>query len=76
MFSIGAIAFMWFLYPKSYSYSASLNNSMFFYEANMVGTLPSSVNVPWRGNAMTGDRTPVGGDLTGGWITGNAGGAP
>lgn len=53
-----------------YDYSATLKNSMFFYEANMVGNLPSSVNIQWRGDAMTGDLTPIGTDLTGGWITG------
>ena len=36
MFSIGAIIFMWFLYPKQYDYKAQLSKSMFFYEANMV----------------------------------------
>ena len=36
MFSIGAIIFMWFLYPKQYDYKAQLDKGMFFYQANMV----------------------------------------
>lgn len=66
-----------FLYPVHYDYSATLKNSMFFYEANMVGNLPSSVSrsIPWRGDAMTADITPIGTDLTGGWITGKNAGA-
>lgn len=63
-----------FLYPTSYDYNATLKNSMFFYEANMVGNLPPSItsSIPWRGSAMTGDLTPIGTDLTGGWLTGDA----
>ena len=36
VFSIGAIIFMWFLYPKQYDYKAQLDKGMFFYQANMV----------------------------------------
>jgi len=36
VFSIGAIIFMWFLYPKQYDYQAQLDKGMFFYQANMV----------------------------------------
>jgi len=40
VFSIGAIIFMWFLYPKQYDYHAQLDKSMFFYQANMVRCTP------------------------------------
>jgi hypothetical protein len=40
-----------------------------------VGTLPADIDIPWRQSAMTGDLTPLGGDLTGGWLTGDAAGA-
>ena len=66
-----------FLYPKHYDYSAVLKDSMFFYEANMLGALPASLaqSIPWRGEAMIGDLTPMLTDLTGGWITGKDAGA-
>ena len=39
-----------------------------------VGHLPANINIPWRQSAMTGDVTPLGADLTGGWITGSEAG--
>ena len=58
VFSIGAIIFMWFLYPKQYDYTAQLSKSMFFYEANMVRALvcldrQRKLCSPLGGNAMT-----------------------
>ena len=40
-----------------------------------VGHLPANIDIPWRQSAMTGDVTPLGADLTGGWITGSEAGA-
>ena len=42
VFSIGAIIFMWFLYPKQYDYQAQLDKGMFFYQANMVRPPPTT----------------------------------
>ncbi len=39
-----------------------------------VGHLPANIDIPWRQSAMTGDVTPLGADLTGGWITGSEAG--
>lgn len=36
-----ALAFMWFLYPAKFDYTRTLGNSMFYYEANMLGNLPT-----------------------------------
>ncbi len=43
--------------------------------SRQVGHLPANIDIPWRQSAMTGDVTPLGADLTGGWITGSEAGA-
>ena len=54
------------------TYSGTINDSL---SPLQVGHLPANIDIPWRQSAMTGDVTPLGDDLTGGWITGSDAGA-
>lgn len=65
-----AIAFMWFLYPLKIDYSDLLKSAPFFYEANMLGPLPTGYNIPWRGDSFLNDTSPLGEQILGGWIVG------
>ena len=49
------------------NYGEALQKSIYFYEAQQSGQLPSWNRVPWRGDATTNDGTDVGLDLSGGW---------
>ena len=40
---------------SSYNFAKLLQYSLYFYDANMCGTLPSTNLVSWRGNCHTGD---------------------
>ncbi|MCR9286125.1 MAG: glycoside hydrolase family 9 protein [Bacteroidetes bacterium] len=51
----------------NYNYGEVLQKSLFFYEAQQAGTLPSFNRVQWRGDAATGD-SDGGLDLAGGWF--------
>ncbi|MEM6631135.1 MAG: glycoside hydrolase family 9 protein [Bacteroidota bacterium] len=51
----------------SYNYAEVLQQSMFFYEVQRSGILPTTNRVTWRGNSAEGDGQEVGIDLTGGW---------
>jgi endoglucanase len=48
-------------------YAEVLQKSLFFYEAQQSGTLPSFNRVSWRGNSAINDGSDVGKNLTGGW---------
>jgi hypothetical protein len=50
-----------------YNYAEALQKSMFFYEAQRSGDLPTSNRVSWRADSAMGDGSDVGKDLTGGW---------
>lgn len=52
--------------PK-YNYAEALQKSIFFYEAQQSGPLPSWNRVSWRGDSRLTDGADVGHDLTGGW---------
>jgi chitodextrinase len=71
--SLSAIALVLGLIPpgasaqSTFNYGEVLQKSMFFYEAQRSGTLPSSNRVEWRGNSGLKDGSDVGIDLTGGW---------
>ena len=48
-------------------YAEALQKSIFFYEAQQSGTLPTFNRVKWRGNSALTDGNDVGKNLTGGW---------
>jgi len=52
---------------QSYNYAEALQKSMFFYEAQRSGTLPTTHRVTWRANSALTDGSDVGLNLTGGW---------
>lgn len=54
-------------YAQQYNYAEVLQKSMFFYESQRSGTLPSDNRVTWRGNSALNDGSDVGKNLTGGW---------
>lgn len=49
------------------NYAEVLQKSMFFYEAQRAGTLPSDNRVNWRANSCVNDGADVGTDLSKGW---------
>lgn len=49
------------------NYGEALQKSLFFYEAQQSGPLPSWNRVSWRSDSALGDGSDVGKDLTGGW---------
>ncbi|GAB3900802.1 hypothetical protein GCM10027612_63100 [Microbispora bryophytorum subsp. camponoti] len=51
----------------AFNYGEALQKSLFFYEAQQSGTLPSTNRVTWRGDSALNDGKDVGLDLTGGW---------
>ncbi len=55
------------LAAPSYNYGEALQKSLFFYEAQQSGKLPSTNRVSWRGDSALNDGKDVGLDLTGGW---------
>lgn len=55
------------LYAQTYNYGEALQKSLFFYEAQRSGQLPTGNRVNWRGNSGMQDGADVGVDLTGGW---------
>ncbi|MFC4302366.1 glycoside hydrolase family 9 protein [Cohnella boryungensis] len=52
---------------STYNYAEVLQKSMYFYEAQRAGDLPSNNRVQWRGDSALSDGSDVGLDLTGGW---------
>ncbi len=53
---------------QSFSYGEALQKSLYFYEAQQAGQLPSWNRVPWRGDSVLNDGEDVGLDLSGGWF--------
>ncbi|MEU4696771.1 glycoside hydrolase family 9 protein [Nonomuraea dietziae] len=51
----------------TFEYGEALQKSLFFYEAQQSGRLPSWNRVSWRGDSGLDDGKDVGLDLTGGW---------
>src|SRR5512145_1960524 len=56
------------LAAQAFNYAEALQKSMFFYEAQQSGPLPSWNRVQWRGGAALNDGADVGRNLTGGWF--------
>jgi hypothetical protein len=55
-----------------FNYGEALQKSLFFYEAQRAGDLPSDNSVEWRGDAALSDGSDVGVDLIGGfWDAGD-----
>ncbi|WP_010177418.1 glycoside hydrolase family 48 protein [Aquimarina agarilytica] len=52
---------------SSFNYAEALQKSLFFYEVQQSGELPSWNRVTWRGDSALNDGSDVGVDLTGGW---------
>jgi endoglucanase len=52
---------------QTFNYAEALQKSIFFYEAQQSGFLPSTNRVSWRGDSALADGSDVGRDLTGGW---------
>ncbi len=55
-------------YSQNLNYGEALQKSMFFYEAQRSGSLPSENRVSWRSNACEHDGSVDGIDLSGGWF--------
>ena len=60
-FCVGNIA------AQQYNYAEVLQKSLFFYEAQQSGTLPTWNRVSWRSDASPNDGQSLGIDLSGGW---------
>lgn len=52
----------------TYNYAEALQKTIYFYECQQSGPLPSWNRVPWRGPSCMHDGSDVGKDLTGGWF--------
>ncbi len=55
------------LFAQTHNYAEALQKSLFFYEAQRSGDLPTNNRVNWRGDSGMTDGADVGRDLTGGW---------
>jgi endoglucanase len=55
------------VFAQTFNYAEALQKSLFFYEAQRSGDLPSSNRVNWRGDSGLQDGSDVSRDLTGGW---------
>ena len=55
------------LFAQTFNYGEALQKSLFFYEAQRSGDLPTTNRVNWRGDSGMQDGADVGRDLTGGW---------
>jgi endoglucanase len=55
------------LFAQSFNYGEALQKSLFFYEAQRSGALPTTKRINWRGDSGLSDGADVGRDLTGGW---------
>jgi endoglucanase len=55
------------LLAQSFNYGEVLQKSLFFYEAQRSGDLPTTNRINWRGDSGMQDGADVGRDLTGGW---------
>jgi endoglucanase len=55
------------LFAQSFNYGEALQKSLFFYEAQRSGDLPTTNRINWRGDSALQDGADVGRDLTGGW---------
>ncbi len=51
-----------------FRYGEALQKSIYFYETQQAGELPSWNRVPWRGDSVLDDGQDVGLDLSGGWF--------
>ena len=55
------------LFAQTFNYGEALQKSLFFYEAQRSGDLPTTNRINWRGDSGMQDGADVGRDLTGGW---------
>jgi len=55
------------LFAQNFNYGEALQKSLFFYEAQRSGDLPTTNRINWRGDSGMQDGSDVGRDLTGGW---------
>ena len=55
------------LFAQQFNYAEALQKSLFFYEAQRSGDLPTNNRVNWRGDSGMTDGSDVSRDLTGGW---------
>ena len=67
LFSITILLLMTGNLLANVNYGEALQKSIYFYEAQQSGNLPSWNRVQWRGNATMDDGSDVGLDLSGGW---------
>lgn len=51
-----------------FAYGEALQKSIYFYETQQAGKIPSWNRVPWRGDSVLNDGNDVGLDLSGGWF--------
>jgi endoglucanase len=59
---------MFTIQAAPYNYAEALQKSIYFYECQQSGPLPSWNRVQWRGPACVHDGRDVGKDLSGGWF--------
>ncbi|MGH9823823.1 MAG: glycoside hydrolase family 9 protein, partial [Blastocatellia bacterium] len=52
----------------TFNYGEALQKAIWFYEAQVSGTKPSTNRVTWRADSTLNDGADVGHDLTGGWF--------
>ena len=73
---ICALLLLWAVYPKDYDFGQATGDSILFFDAQRVGTLPDA-RVPWRHDALLYEGSEKLGfpDLTGGWLNGGIIGA-
>ena len=55
------------VFAQNFNYAEALQKSLFFYEAQRSGDLPTNNRINWRGDSALQDGADVGRDLTGGW---------
>jgi endoglucanase len=55
------------IFAQTFNYGEALQKSLFFYEAQRSGDLPTTNRINWRGDSALQDGADVGRDLTGGW---------
>src|SRR5262245_63078762 len=55
------------LFAQNFNYGEALQKSLFFYEAQRSGDLPTNNRVNWRADSALNDGSDVGFNLTGGW---------
>jgi endoglucanase len=65
--AMGALIFSSAVVAQGFNYAEVMQKSLFFYEAQRSGALPSDNEITWRADSALRDGVDAGLDLTGGW---------